>query len=308
MEDLDDDFGWGVGGDTAAMPAAPAAAMPEPPAAAEVAATPAAPAAPAAAVAMSSLPSTTLSSRASSVASMTDTTACQFSLLGLLGRGAFASCYLATRHACDGEESSSSYFVAVKRFTTPLSELGEAEEAAVRAEVDALKALSAHRNITTYHGCFVDDNGGTSGGSQREPIFNMGPMFSLVVEYCDGGTLESLVAEHKTTNTLLSAPRVWEIFLQCLDALKHIHSLKIIHRDLKPANILLQGSARRIVKLADFGVSSLAKTMATTVTGTPLYLCPEICEGAPYDTKADIWSLGCVYRGDAAIQRRCSQN
>ena len=85
-------------------------------------------------------------------------------------------------------------------------------------------------------------------------------------------------------------------FAKILSALEHLHARGVIHRDLKPANILLQGSERRIVKLADFGVSSLAKTMATTVTGTPLYLCPEICEGAPYDTKADIWSLGCNFK------------
>jgi serine/threonine protein kinase len=34
--------------------------------------------------------------------------------------------------------------------------------------------------------------------------------------------------------------------------------------------------------------------MARTCIGTPYYLSPEICEGKPYNSRSDIWSLGCV--------------
>lgn len=32
----------------------------------------------------------------------------------------------------------------------------------------------------------------------------------------------------------------------------------------------------------------------STVIGTPYYLAPELCEGKSYDTKSDIWALGCL--------------
>lgn len=28
--------------------------------------------------------------------------------------------------------------------------------------------------------------------------------------------------------------------------------------------------------------------------GTPYYLAPELCDGRPYDTKSDVWALGCL--------------
>ncbi|ETE60162.1 Serine/threonine-protein kinase Nek11, partial [Ophiophagus hannah] len=51
------------------------------------------------------------------------------------------------------------------------------------------------------------------------------------------------------------------------------------------------------VRFWDFGVSRLLMgscDLATTFIGTPFYMSPEALQHQGYDTKSDIWSLGCI--------------
>ena len=70
-----------------------------------------------------------------------------------------------------------------------------------------------------------------------------------------------------------------------------MHSLDppIMHRDLKPENILLDS---RVVKLADFGCSSIVQGDRNTYCGTPHYCAPEVLQGKSQCEKVDIWALG----------------
>ena len=56
--------------------------------------------------------------------------------------------------------------------------------------------------------------------------------------------------------------------------------------------IFPQLSQENIVKVADVGVSKEAKAITGTMTGTPVYLAPEVINSCLYDYKADIYSLG----------------
>ena len=76
-------------------------------------------------------------------------------------------------------------------------------------------------------------------------------------------------------------------------ALKILHEKNIFHRDLKSANVFINRNGTS--KLGDLNVSKVAKKgLLYTQTGTPYYASPEVWRDQPYDSKSDIWSLGCV--------------
>ncbi|MEN2774514.1 DUF5050 domain-containing protein [Acetivibrio clariflavus] len=65
----------------------------------------------------------------------------------------------------------------------------------------------------------------------------------------------------------------------------------IVHRDIKDENIFVSKDNR--YKLGDFGIArELSKGFSASIRGTPLYMAPEVFKGEPYDTRADLYSLG----------------
>ncbi|KAG9351313.1 hypothetical protein JZ751_022559 [Albula glossodonta] len=117
----------------------------------------------------------------------------------------------------------------------------------------------------------------------------------IMIEFCPGGAVDAVMLE---LDRGLLEPQIQVICRQMLEALVYLHSMKIIHRDLKAGNVLL--TLEGDIKLADFGVSAKnTKTLQRrdSFIGTPYWMAPEVvmCEtmkDAPYDYKADIWSLG----------------
>ena len=76
--------------------------------------------------------------------------------------------------------------------------------------------------------------------------------------------------------------------------MKTLHAHQIIHRDLKCANVFLSKNKQNAI-LGDMNVSKILKDdFAKTQTGTPYYASPEVWRCEKYDSKTDIWSLGCV--------------
>uniref|UniRef100_A0A672H1E9 non-specific serine/threonine protein kinase n=1 Tax=Salarias fasciatus TaxID=181472 RepID=A0A672H1E9_SALFA len=122
-----------------------------------------------------------------------------------------------------------------------------------------------------------------------------GKVYKIMIEFCPGGAVDATMLE---LDRGLTEPQIKVVCRQMLEALVYLHSMKIIHRDLKAGNILLMLDGD--IKLADFGVSAKnTKTLQRrdSFIGTPYWMAPEVvmCEtmkDAPYDYKADIWSLG----------------
>ena len=159
----------------------------------------------------------------------------------------------------------------------------------------------------------------------------------FVMEFVEGGDLLSLITKwRKGLPETLARIYAAEIAL----ALNHLHSKKIVYRDMKPENILIGADGH--LKIADFGVSYiqnsnsidegpktfvgmlcsrsescdtnitiLTEQTTTTISGTEVYMAPEIINEAiklqraagkqvrkarsSYGCRVDWWSFGIVF-------------
>ncbi|XP_071316635.1 serine/threonine-protein kinase 10 [Trachinotus anak] len=187
-------------------------------------------------------------------------------IIGELGDGAFGKVYKA-------RNKETQALAAAKVIETKCEE--ELEDYMV--EIDIL-AKCDHRYIVKLLDAFYHDN-----------------KLWIMIEFCPGGAVDATMLE---LDRGLTEPQIRVVCRQMLEALDYLHSMKIIHRDLKAGNILLMLDGD--IKLADFGVSAKnTKTLQRrdSFIGTPYWMAPEVvmCEtmkDAPYDYKADIWSLG----------------
>ena len=120
------------------------------------------------------------------------------------------------------------------------------------------------------------------------------PHYSLVMEYMPGGDLFHLL---KSSQELTWTMR-YRISLDMTIGLHHLHQRSILHRDLKSLNVLLDMNFR--AKLADFGLSTLklssASTTAGGLKGTPRWLSPELFKrGAKATTASDLYALAMIF-------------
>uniref|UniRef100_A0A671S3N0 non-specific serine/threonine protein kinase n=1 Tax=Sinocyclocheilus anshuiensis TaxID=1608454 RepID=A0A671S3N0_9TELE len=187
-------------------------------------------------------------------------------IIGELGDGAFGKVYKA-------QNKETGALAAAKVIETKSEE--ELEDYMV--EIDILASCNHQYIVKLLDAFFYDNN------------------LSIMIEFCPGGAVDATMLE---LDRGLEEPQIRVICKQMLEALQYLHSMKIIHRDLKAGNILLTLDGD--IKLADFGVSAKnTKTLQRrdSFIGTPYWMAPEVvmCEtmkDAPYDYKADIWSLG----------------
>lgn len=121
-----------------------------------------------------------------------------------------------------------------------------------------------------------------------------GSTLAIVMDLVPGGDLRALLTERGT----LEAAEACRLAAQIASGLAAIHAAGIVHRDIKPENVLLDHTHQPPrAMLTDFGVAKIvedspARTQATVLAGTPMYLAPELALGMAPGPSADIYSLG----------------
>ncbi|CAN2389698.1 serine threonine-protein kinase Nek11 [Pristimantis euphronides] len=194
----------------------------------------------------------------------------RYSIQQRLGRGSFGTVYLVLDKKAKEEEK----LKVLKEIA--VGELNPNETVQANLEAQLLSKLD-HPAIVKFHSSFLEN-----------------ASFCIITEYCEGSDLDDKIQEIKNSGEIIPEDQVTEWFIQLLLGVHYMHERRILHRDLKAKNIFLKSN---LLKIGDFGVSRLLMgscDLATTFTGTPYYMSPEALKHQGYDSKSDIWSVGCI--------------
>eukprot|EP00271_Cylindrocystis_brebissonii_P002558 TRINITY_DN1325_c0_g1_i1.p1 TRINITY_DN1325_c0_g1~~TRINITY_DN1325_c0_g1_i1.p1 ORF type:complete len:954 (-),score=134.08 TRINITY_DN1325_c0_g1_i1:1695-4556(-) len=131
---------------------------------------------------------------------------------------------------------------------------------------------------------------GTANVAELAGVFEDGFYVHVVMEYCQGGSLEQMLEQVKSFGEVEA---LW-LFRKIMLGVQACHEKGILHRDLRPGSVLLCTSQGVEPKLIDFhsAVKLQPGESAKGLFGRPEFMAPEVICGALYNSAADIWSLG----------------
>ncbi|WP_109488657.1 serine/threonine-protein kinase [Occallatibacter savannae] len=122
----------------------------------------------------------------------------------------------------------------------------------------------------------------------------------IVMEWVQGPTFRQLIGSAEVS---IAVATDWSE--QATRALAAAHAAGILHRDIKPENIILRTDG--VLKMLDFGLARLdgpvriepdltgsSGTISGTLSGTLLYMSPEILRGETATSASDVFSLGAL--------------
>jgi serine/threonine protein kinase len=203
-----------------------------------------------------------------------------------LGKGQFGSVYAGLRlPKLDGKPTWGEGKVAVKIMSPP-EDFKAAQ--ALMAEIEIMARVSHPALLSLFAWDIAN-------------VPEDGPQMYIMVTRCLKMGLDHVLAK---------PPPEWDATAKSLCllgiacGLLSLHTMKpfpVFHRDLKPANVLLDDELKPVV--CDFGLSKMvdpAQQLAVTMNvGTPLYMAPELLDGAPrtqagYTGKIDVYAYSMI--------------
>ncbi|XP_078674639.1 cyclin-dependent kinase 1-like [Branchiostoma floridae x Branchiostoma belcheri] len=206
----------------------------------------------------------------------------RYRILEELGQGAFGKVYKAERKDDDSA-------LALKCLTVDSLDEGQV----VMREIRALQqAVGKHPHILQYTSVFAEDIG------LNTPVLTV----CLVVEYCNGDTLDSFILKDKP-----SRATVLQLLCDTAEGVAYLHGRNVVHGALKPDNIMVDNSGQRpVVKIADFGLVRVRELgqcgdVNTYFATMIMYRSPELLlnmlaqrELVTNTTMADVFALGLI--------------
>jgi len=141
--------------------------------------------------------------------------------------------------------------------------------------------------------------------------FDEPPPYYILMQHVAGQDLASWCESQGGIEKVPLETRL-EIVAQIADALQAAHDSGVIHRDVKPSNILVSNQSENPIHayLTDFGIGQIisdeirnqlsvsgfsqAGLESASLSGTQLYMAPELFWGKPASIRSDIYALGVV--------------